>query len=302
MSLHPRPMRGGRGRRLRPHRRARGGRLREGLRRPHHHTVRAVRAARRRRRPDAHRPADPRSALRLRRRLPARRWSGAASFAVLRARLRPAGRQRLHPGAPREPTARSAPPARRPAATEGRASARSPRRLSGTVRRGMAARHRTRRRSCSSTAATGATSATCQSGTLRWKARSAPEPRLRRADLRRPAARHRALAQRAQGRRLWVSGPLRARARARFAIGEELINFPIPHGALRRHAGPTKRRGATRSGGVQAPRRVAPRARPGRSRSSRRMDDAGATADTCDTTLCSWSTRSTKCATSAGRL
>ena len=164
-------------------------------------------------------------------------------------------------------------------------------RLRGTVRRGVA------RGTLSATlvlteTATGAKH-TCRSGSLRWEAFSNPGHVY--AGLTsdgRPVVLQRSR----NGRKVdafWVSFNAPCQKEGGFAIGEELLNFPLSSGAF----GDTW----TYEPDPKTSAAYSLRGRVGASRASGTFqvqvtvkDDAGATADTCDTTLLRWSARSTK--------
>ena len=163
-------------------------------------------------------------------------------------------------------------------------------RLRGTVRRGVA------RGTLSATlvlteTATGATH-TCRSGSLRWEAFATGHVYAGLTSDGRPVVRQRSRNGRKSRRVLGVVQRSLPEGSG-FAIGEELINFPLSSGAF----------GDTWTYEPEPKTSAAYdlRGRVGASKASGTFqvqvtvkDDAGATADTCDTTLLRWSARSTK--------
>ena len=164
-------------------------------------------------------------------------------------------------------------------------------RLRGTVRRGVA------RGTLSATVALTETATgakhTCTSGSLRWEAFSNPgHIYAGMTSDGRPV-----VLQRSRNNRkvdaFWVSFNAPCQKEGGFAIGEELLNFPIASSAF----GDTWTYEAT-------PKISAAYSLRGRVSASRASgtfqvqvtvkDDAGAPADTCDSTLLRWSARSTK--------
>jgi hypothetical protein len=169
--------------------------------------------------------------------------------------------------------------------------------IRGTVRRGIA--HGT----FSATIdildpASGAKITSCRSGTQRWEARSAPGRTY--AGLtsdRRPIVVQRSRS----GRRvdsLWLSWSAPCQSGGGFSVGEELVRFPVSGAGRFKSAfsdDVTLPEGATRSYAY------AVHGRAGATRASGTFDvdiadkdAAGATTDTCGTTLLRWSARSTK--------
>jgi hypothetical protein len=168
--------------------------------------------------------------------------------------------------------------------------------LRGSVRRGVA--RGTYSATIDITDANGAKITSCRSGSVRWEARSAPGRTY--AGLTsdgRPVVVQRSR----DGRRvdsLWVSWSAPCQGGGGFSIGEGLVRFPVSRRGsfgdafsddLKLDVGGTRTFAYDLSGDVGASRasgtfrvQVADK------------DPAGATTDTCDTTLLSWSARSTK--------
>jgi hypothetical protein len=169
--------------------------------------------------------------------------------------------------------------------------------IRGTVRRGVA--HGT----FSATIdildpATGAKVTSCRSGTLRWAARSAPG----RVYAGLTSDRRPIVVQRSRSGRkvssVWVSWSAPCRNGGGFGVAEELVDFPVAGGG--RFGDTFTDEVKPAEGGTRAfDYRLEGRAGAARVAGTFRVevtdsDAAGATTDTCDTTLLSWSARSTK--------
>jgi hypothetical protein len=168
--------------------------------------------------------------------------------------------------------------------------------IRGTVRRGVA--RGTYSATLDITDAGGAKAISCRTGTLRWEARSAPGRTY--AGL--TSSGRPVVAQRSRdGRRidsLWMSWGAPCQKGGGFSIGEEFVRFPLSGGG--RFGNPFSDDyklddGGTRTYAYELEGKV------GASRASGTLrvlvtekDAAGATTDSCDTTLQRWTARSTK--------
>ena len=169
--------------------------------------------------------------------------------------------------------------------------------LSGTVRRGVA--HGTYSATIDITdPATGAKVTSCRSGTLRWAARSAPGRTY--AGLTSNGSP--IVVQRSRdGRRidsLWVSWQAPCQNEGGFSLAEELVRFPVSGAGSFGGAFPDDVKlddGGTRSFAYRLSGRAGATSASGTFQVQiTDKDPAGATTNTCDTTLLRWSARSTE--------
>lgn len=134
---------------------------------------------------------------------------------------------------------------------------------------------------------------TCRSGTLRWKAISAPGRIFAGVT---SDGRPIVLQRSRDGRKvdgLWISFNAPCQNEGAFAIGEELMNFPLRAGVFGDTW--TYEPNKTTSAAYSLRGRVGAARASGSFRVQVTVkDDAGATTDTCDTTPLSWSARSSK--------
>jgi len=169
--------------------------------------------------------------------------------------------------------------------------------IRGTIRRGVA--HGTFAATIEIIdPATGAKVTSCRSGTLRWAARSAPG----RVYAGLTSARLPIVIERSRSGRkvnsMWVSWAAPCQNAGGWAVAEELVNFPVS-GAGRFGDTFSDEMKVDGVGTNAFAYRLAGTAGASRAAGTLRVeitekDAAGATTDTCDTTLVSWSARSTK--------